>query len=297
MQQRTRRLSFNEEVLVAEYVKGSSGISQARATVPLVEMERRAKQRRAEEAAELQQHALLQAWVQLANQKPKSFLKPVAHASSRGGASAAAGAIHSLIASEMDAMNGQQSAQLTDDDGDAVVARRGEQPPPPAKPPPKPPPAQAAAPSAAASQGNAHAQARAALGGLASQLAGARRLLLRGADGLAVAQALHAVVEGARRMRRADARSCSRLEWKRSTPRRSVRRWPNRTAARRERRHAATAAMSTTAKLAALDCSRRSDATARWLSAVAYSSRRASIHDSSSRQLAQARPRRSFGRT
>ena len=90
MQQRTRRLSFNEEVLVAEYVKGSSGISQARATVPLVEMERRAKQRRAEEAAELQQHALLQAWVQLANQKPKSFLKPVAHASSRGGASAAA---------------------------------------------------------------------------------------------------------------------------------------------------------------------------------------------------------------
>ena len=48
------------QVLVAEYIKGNSGISPARATVPLVEMERRARARAAEEAAaERQQQAML----------------------------------------------------------------------------------------------------------------------------------------------------------------------------------------------------------------------------------------------
>ena len=48
------------QVLVAEYIKGSSGISPARATVPLVQMERRARARAAEEAAaEQQQQAML----------------------------------------------------------------------------------------------------------------------------------------------------------------------------------------------------------------------------------------------
>ena len=48
-QTRKRRLSFNEDVLVASYIKGSSGISPARELVPLVEMEKRAKQRAEEQ--------------------------------------------------------------------------------------------------------------------------------------------------------------------------------------------------------------------------------------------------------
>ena len=47
-------------MLVAEYIKGSCGISPARATVSLAEMERRARARAAEEAAaERQQQAML----------------------------------------------------------------------------------------------------------------------------------------------------------------------------------------------------------------------------------------------
>ena len=48
------------QVLVAEYIKGSCGISPARATVSLTEMEQRARARAAEEAAaERQQQAML----------------------------------------------------------------------------------------------------------------------------------------------------------------------------------------------------------------------------------------------
>ena len=47
------------QVLVAEYIKGSSGISPARATVPLVQMERRARARAAEEAAAEQQQQVM----------------------------------------------------------------------------------------------------------------------------------------------------------------------------------------------------------------------------------------------
>ena len=47
-------------MLVAEYIKGSCGISPARATVSLTEMEQRARARAAEEAAaEQQQQAML----------------------------------------------------------------------------------------------------------------------------------------------------------------------------------------------------------------------------------------------
>ena len=183
-QRRKRRLSFNEEVLVAEYIKGSSGISPARATVPLVEMERRARARAVEEAAaEQQQQAIINAFE--AQQAPPKK-KP------RASASAAADRIAALIAGEEDATavgatSGRARTEPTDQDGDAVLERRG------APTPMKPREQTASSPAAAApAAGGKHAQVRAALGGLTTRLADARRLLLRGARTIEVAQALHA---------------------------------------------------------------------------------------------------------
>ena len=106
--------------------------------------------------------------------------------------------IAALIAGEEEATavgaaNGKGYAESTDQDGDAVVARRSasrthrDQP-------------FAALPGAAL--GGDHAQVRAALGGLTTRLAGARRLLLRGAGNVEVAQALHALMDAVTRLRR-----------------------------------------------------------------------------------------------
>ena len=187
---RKRRLSFNQEVLVAEYIKGSSGISPARATVPLVEMERRARQRRADEnAAEQQQQAMLALLASEQQAAPKK--KP------RASASAAADRIAALIAGEMDATtagatNGKGSAEPTDQDGDAVVARRDV---------PRKHHRDQVEPSAALAPVGDHAQVRAALGGLTTRLAGARRLLLRGTSATEVAQVLHALEDAFSRLR------------------------------------------------------------------------------------------------
>jgi len=64
---------------------------------------------------------------------------------------------------------------------------------------------QPAAPAEAAAGCSGHAQARAALGDLATRLACARRLLLRGACAIEVAQKLHALVDALARLRESAA--------------------------------------------------------------------------------------------
>ena len=62
-----------------------------------------------------------------------------------------------------------------------------------------------AAPAEAAAGCSGHAQVRAALGDLATRLAGARRQLLRGAGAIEVAQKLHALVDALARLRESAA--------------------------------------------------------------------------------------------
>ena len=71
--------------------------------------------------------------------------------------------------------------------------------------PRKPQRDQPAAPAEAAAGCSGHVQVRAALGDLATRLAGARRLLLRGAGAIEVAQKLHALVDALARLRESAA--------------------------------------------------------------------------------------------
>ena len=172
---RTRRLTFSPDVLVAQYIKGTSGIEPARAVAQLDDMER-VQQERAEAEAEER------AWIHEAMQLMRRQQQEQAgqQRPRRVSAQSAQSRIAALIASEEGAKSGGGGGAKAAAAADTADAEE-------------------AAPTSAA----AHAKARGALEEMGAQLSSIRMGLMHGTDAVRVGEALHAFHDAAMRVRRA----------------------------------------------------------------------------------------------